>query len=265
MSSTAAMPIVFIPHGGGPMPLLGDANHRELSAFLRELPKQLPRPRAILVISAHWEENVASVTSAAAPGMLYDYYGFPPESYEFQYPAPGEPVLAQQVVSLLSAAGIAARLDPARDYDHGTFVPLMLAYPEATIPVVQLSLLHSLDPADHIALGKALAPLREQGVLLFGSGLSFHNMRAFFSPDPSKTPRSLVFHQWLKAAVTAGGEQAEQLLSYWQHAPEGRFCHPREEHLLPLHVCFGAAGGAPARAIYEGTFFNTWVAAYRWD
>ncbi len=261
---SALMPVICVPHGGGPMPLLGDANHRELSAFLRDMPQHLPQPSAILVVSAHWEEDIASVTSARAPGMLYDYYGFPPESYEFQYPAPGSPALAQQVVDLLEGQGIEARLDPARDYDHGTFVPLMLAYPQAHIPVVQLSLLRSLDPAQHIAIGKALAPLRQQGVLIFGSGLSFHNMRAFFSPDPSKTPRSLAFHQWLKAAISQPGPLAEQALIQWQQAPEGRFCHPREEHLLPLHVCFGAAGGEPGQAIYEGQFFNTWVAAYRW-
>ncbi|ACE85523.1 DODA-type extradiol aromatic ring-opening family dioxygenase [Cellvibrio japonicus] len=261
------MPVVFVPHGGGPMPLLGDANHHSLAAFLRNLSHSLPEPQAILVITAHWEAPLASISSAAAPGMLYDYYGFPAESYEFHYPAPGSPALAQQVLDLLRLQGIAAQLDAERDYDHGTFVPLMLAYPAAQIPVVQLSLVHSLEPALHIAIGKALAPLREQGVLILGSGMSFHNMRAFFSGDPAVTPKSLAFHQWLSGTM---GETdvavTEQQLVHWQAGPQARFSHPREEHLLPLLVCFGAASaaGQPAQQVYEGLFFNTWIAGYRW-
>lgn len=260
------MPIVFLPHGGGPMPLLGDANHRELIAFLKDLPGQLPTPDAILVITAHWEEPVASISSAAAPGMLYDYYGFPAESYEFQYPAPGNPELAVHIETLLQQYGIDAHLDPRRDYDHGTFVPLMLAYPDAQIPVVQLSLLHSLDPAAHIELGKALAPLREQGVLILGSGMSFHNMRAFFSGDPAVTARSELFDNWLEQTLTLPSAlEIEQQLIAWKSAPEARFSHPREEHLLPLLVCFGAASEQPAaEKIFSGLFFNTRISSFMW-
>src|SRR5690606_23835066 len=140
MSHPSLMPVVFVPHGGGPMPLLDDPGHRELTAFLKSLGQTLPEPRAILVISAHWEEDIASVSSSPAPTMIYDYNGFPPESYQLKYPAPGEPQLAQQVADLLTAHQIPVRPDPQRGFDHGTFVPLMLMYPAARIPVVQLSL-----------------------------------------------------------------------------------------------------------------------------
>ena len=262
------MPVIFLPHGGGPMPLLGDANHRELIGFLKNVSGKLPKPAAILVITAHWEASVASVSSAQDPGMLYDYYGFPPESYQFQYPAPGNPGLAAEVVALLSQQGIESQLDSRRDYDHGTFVPLMLMYPEAQIPVVQVSLLNSLDPAAHIALGRALAPLREKGVLILGSGMTFHNMRAFFSNDPFITTRSEAFDTWLEQVLlgSAPTEEAEQQLIAWKKAPEARFSHPREEHLLPLFVCFGAASQSTSSAekVFSGLFMNTRISGYMW-
>jgi aromatic ring-opening dioxygenase catalytic subunit (LigB family) len=264
------MPVVFVPHGGGPMPLLGDANHRELTQFMQSLGAQLPRPEAILVISAHWEEEVASITHSPAPGMLFDYYGFPPESYEFSYPAPGNPALAERIRQLLEAQHINARLDDQRDFDHGTFVPLMLMYPAAQIPVVQLSLLASLDPAAHIALGKALAPLREQGVLIVGSGMSFHNMRAFFSNDPSIKGRSEAFDEWLAETLTSpdlDNATREQYLRQWASTPQGRFCHPREEHLLPLVVCWGAASQHSSAAVrnFSGLLFNTAISGFIWQ
>lgn len=263
------MPVVFVPHGGGPMPLLGDANHRELTEFMRSLAAQLPRPDAIVVISAHWEEAVVSISHAPTPGMLFDYYGFPPESYEFRYPAPGHPALAEQIHQLLQSHQVAASLDDERAFDHGTFVPLLLTYPAADIPVVQVSLLSSLDPAAHIALGKALAPLREQGVLILGSGMSFHNMRAFFSQDPATPGKSGLFDRWLTETLTEVGlprEEREQRLTHWATAPEGRFCHPREEHLLPLHVCWGAAQQASdtAEPFFHGWLFNTAISGFIW-
>lgn len=263
------MPVVFVPHGGGPMPLLGDMNHRELTHFMQSLAADLPRPQAIVVITAHWEEELLSISDSPAPGMMFDYYGFPPESYEFSYPAPGNPVLAKQIQQLLLAQNIEARLDNQRGYDHGTFVPLMLIYPAADIPVVQLSLLSSLDPAAHIAIGKALAPLREQGVLIVGSGMSFHNMRAFFSSDPAIRGRSETFDHWLNETLSSealAATEREQRLTHWADAPQGRFCHPREEHLLPLLVCFGAAShsGKPARQNFSGLLFNTAISGYVW-
>lgn len=261
------MPVVFLPHGGGPMPLLGDANHRELIAHLKNLAAQLPKPEAILVITAHWEAPFVSISSAANPGMLYDYYGFPPESYEFRYPAPGNPALAAEIETLLQQQGIDACLDPRRDYDHGTFVPLMLVYPEAGIPVIQVSLINSLNPAAHIELGKALAPLREKGVLIVGSGMSFHNMRAFFSGDPAVSVRSERFDTWLEQVLTHESvEDAERHLLAWTTAPEARFSHPREEHLLPLLACFGAAShkGLPAEKIFSGLFLNAHISSFIW-
>lgn len=267
--SDKMMPVLFVPHGGGPMPLLGETNHRELIAFMQSVSADLPRPKAIVVITAHWEENVATISSSAAPGMLYDYYGFPPETYKFRYPAVGNPALAQTIAELLEKQGIPSRLDAARDYDHGTFVPLMLMYPQADIPVVQLSLLKNLDPATHIALGKALAPLREQGVLILGSGMSFHNMQAFFSANPTTQARSEHFDQWLTQTLTDEdlnqSEKSARLVD-WKNAPEARFCHPREEHLLPLHVCFGAGSVASSAAVkvFSGFLFDTKISAFIW-
>lgn len=269
LQSSSLMPVVFVPHGGGPMPLLGDLNHRALTHFIQSLGAQLPVPKAIVVITAHWEEEQVSITHSSAPGMLFDYYGFPPEAYEYSYAAPGNPPLAKQIQQLLVDCNINARLDNQRAYDHGTFVPLLLLYPAADIPVVQLSLLASLDPAAHIAIGKALAPLREQGVLILGSGMSFHNMRAFFSSDTTIRAKSEAFDAWLKATLTDTAlthSECEQRLTNWVAAPQARFCHPREEHLLPLHVCFGAAAPARSRArqVFAGLLFNTAISGYIW-
>jgi len=268
--SDKIMPVIFVPHGGGPMPLLGEANHRELTAFMQSFSNDLPKPTAILVITAHWEEGVPTMSSSPAPGMFYDYYGFPPESYKFSYPAAGNPVLAQTIADLLDARGIKSQLDPDRDFDHGAFVPLMLMYPQADIPVVQLSLMKNLDPAAHIALGEALAPLREQGVLILGSGMSFHNMQAFFSGEATTPAKSERFDQWLTETLTGStftNDERKARLIDWKNAPEARFCHPREEHLLPLHVCFGAGSivSTQAAKIFSGFLFNTKISAFLWS
>lgn len=273
MSNQQLMPVVFVPHGGGPMPLLGDPSHSQLTRFMQQLARGLPQPRAILVVTAHWEEGTAHVSSAANPSMIFDYSGFPPESYEFRYAAPGDPTLAQQVVQLLNDKHIPALLDNQRGFDHGTFVPLLLSYPDAVIPVVQLSLLHSLDPAEHIAIGEALAPLREQGVLIVGSGMSFHNMRAFFSPGPVAQQKSEAFDHWLNETLTSDAlneAERKQRLINWMHAPEARFSHPREEHLLPLHVCFGAASATPentskAQRNFGGYLLGARVSGFIWQ
>ncbi|RYY74844.1 MAG: dioxygenase [Gammaproteobacteria bacterium] len=263
------MSVLFVPHGGGPMPLLGDENHRALTQFMRTVGGELPKPKAIVVITAHWEENVATISSSPAPGMFYDYHGFPQEAYEFKYSAPGNPELAENIMRLLQADGIKCKLDSARDFDHGTFVPLMLMYPAADIPVVQISLLNNLDPAAHIALGKALAPLCSQGVLILGSGMSFHNMRAFFTSSPSTRDKSEYFDNWLTETLTntalTADEQQVRLVN-WQSAPEARFCHPREEHLLPLLVCYGAGSALSGHAVklFDTFLFNTKISAFFW-
>jgi len=239
---------LFLSHGGGPMPLLGDPGHREMVACLTDLAARMPVPEAIVVVSAHWEASVPTITAAAQPDLIYDYYGFPPESYEITYPCPGEPALAQTLQEMLDAAGIEARLDDTRGLDHGVFVPLRIMYPQATIPCVQLSLLDTLDPAAHIAIGRALAGLSARNVLVIGSGFSFHNLKAFFAPPSDEGDRlNQAFEAWLaevcSSEICTEAERAERLI-HWAEAPGARFCHPREEHLLPLHVCYGAAGAA---------------------
>jgi len=240
--------ILFLSHGGGPLPLLGDPAHLEMVERLREIANQVPKPSAILVISAHWEADVATLTSGASPEIIYDYYGFPPASYEIRYPCPGEPELAGQIHRQLSGAGIEARLDDQRGFDHGLFVPLKIMYPEADIPCVQLSLVKGLDPAEHIDIGRSLAGVTHEGLLVVGSGFSFHNMKAFFTPDTDETrAMNEAFDEWLIATLSATDtnetDRAQKLVD-WERAPFARYCHPREEHLLPLHVCYGAAQAA---------------------
>jgi len=260
-------PVLYFPHGGGPLPLLGDPGHRNIVAFLETIAPTLGKPSAILVISAHWEESVPTITGGAHPPLFYDYYGFPEESYQITYPAPGEPALAREIRRLLKEGGIDARLDDQRGFDHGLFVPLKIIYPDARIPCVQLSLVEGLDPATHIAVGKALASLRSQDVLVLGSGFSFHNLRAFFSSHPGQhDPGNVAFQQWLIDACTAEGLSStgrEQKLIAWENAPSARYCHPREEHLLPLHVCYGIAG-SPAKVVFDGEVLGKRSVALAW-
>ncbi|WP_334078400.1 DODA-type extradiol aromatic ring-opening family dioxygenase [Microbulbifer sp. M83] len=245
---TTGSNVLFVSHGGGPLPLLGDPAHRELVERLTEISGRLRKPSAILVISAHWEQSVPTITAGARPPLIYDYHGFPEEAYDIQYPCPGEPALAGQVHQALKQAGIPARLDQQRGFDHGLFVPLKLMYPEADIPCVQLSLVNSLDAGEHLAIGRALRALDYDNLLVVGSGFSFHNMQAFFAPDnPEIQVRNLAFEDWLHETCTdptiPESRRTERLL-HWERAPHARFCHPREEHLLPLHVCYGLTGRA---------------------
>jgi len=227
------------------MPLLGDPGHREMVDRLKEFARQIQKPSAILVISAHWEEPVPTITSGANPSLIYDYYGFPAESYEIEYPCPGEPDLANQAYEALKQAGLPVQLDDARGFDHGLFVPLKIMYPEADIPCIQLSLVSNLDANTHLAIGRALKTLNHENLLVIGSGFSFHNMKAFFSEEtPEITNGNLEFERWLEATCTDRSlSEADRVnrLVHWEQAPYARFCHPREEHLLPLHVCYGLA------------------------
>lgn len=240
-------PAIYISHGGGPWPFMpisfippGDLD--PLEAYLRTLVTSLPSPpRAVLMVSAHWEAPVATLMTHPRPPMLFDYTGFGPEAYRLQWPAPTATFLVERVTQLLHEAGMPVAEDAARGFDHGTFVPMMVALPGATLPILQVSLLDSMDPAAHIALGRALAPLRDEGVLLLGSGNSYHNMRGFGHAESTEPSRQ--FDEWLANAVTSEpGERARRLLA-WETAPAARQCHPREEHLLPLHVMAGAAPG----------------------
>jgi len=248
-----ATDVLFVSHGGGPMPLLGDPGHQDMVDRLTELAADLRKPSAILVISAHWEEAIPTITSGTTPSLIYDYYGFPSEAYKIEYPCPGEPVLAQQVAQALDQAGIQPRLDDQRGLDHGAFVPLKLMYPEAKIPCIQLSLVNTLDASTHLAIGRALQALDYDNLLVLGSGFSFHNMRAFFAAQtPEIQARNLAFEDWLEQTCGDSSlsepERAKRLAD-WEQAPHARFCHPREEHLLPLHVCYGLANKASDRHI----------------
>lgn len=171
--------IVYFSHGGGPLPILGDVSHKAMVEFMRQLPSRLKKPEAILVISAHWEEEDATLLGAKTPAMFYDYYGFPDEAYEITYPAPGSPGLANRIGGILNQNNIPVRIDPQRGFDHGLFIPLKLMYPKADIPAIQLSLLRGLDPGAHLSLGAGLRELMSENILVIGPGFSFHNMQAF--------------------------------------------------------------------------------------
>ena len=251
------LPTYFISHGGGPWPWMADmrASMRVLEAALQDMPRQIGvTPKAILVISGHWEDATFAVMSNPRPGMLYDYYGFPPHTYNVVYAAPGAPEVALRVQSLIAAAGLPTRLDPDRGFDHGTFSPLEVMYPDAQVPVLQLSLQQGLDPAQHIALGRALAPLRDEGVLIVGSGLSYHNLRLF---GPAGKAPSQAFDQWLQATLGSVSAQRETQLLQWESAPAARVAHPREEHLIPLMVVAGAAGSDPGVVTWSGDFLGS--------
>lgn len=259
---------LFIPHGGGPLPLMGAPGYDGMNAFLRDFPRSIERPDAIVVISAHWEEDAIGITAGVAPPLLFDYHGFPPETYEYRYPAPGHPALAERVNGLLQQGNIACRMDQERGFDHGVFVPLLLMYPEAGIPCIQLSLSSNLDAGFHIGLGRALADLRAENLLILGSGYSFHNLPALLNKrDDSIDPRNREFEEWLAQTCSDTGlseaERAARLVG-WESAPHARYCHPREEHLLPLHVCYGIGGG-PAATVFQDMVAGFIASAYCWQ
>jgi len=233
-----------------------------MQRYLESLPGRLPqRPDALLVISAHWEMPQPTVLAAAAPALLYDYYGFPPYTYQLTYPAPGAPELASRVRELLAAAGIASAEETERGYDHGIFVPLKVAFPAADIPILQLSLEAGLDPRRHLDVGRALAPLRDANILVIGSGLSFHNLGALGAAAARAPSRE--FDRWLTETLCAcPAAEREARLADWTRAPHARFCHPREEHLLPLMVAVGAAAGDVGRHEFAGTIAGKAVSAF---
>lgn len=264
-TSPATQPSLYIPHGGGPCFFMPDPTGmwRKMEAYLQSIAASLPeRPRAILLVSAHWETEGFAFTGGTAPGLIYDYYGFPPHTYELTYPAPGAPWLADEAAALLNAAGLPARVDADYGFDHGMFVPLKVAFPDADIPVVEMSLDASLDPALHLAAGRALAPLRDQGVLVIGSGMSFHNMAVM--RNPSLAAYSVDFDHWLGDAAQAPAGDRAALLTQWEAAPNARHSHPREEHLLPLMVAAGASDAA-GTLDYTESMMGSAISAYRFN
>ena len=240
--------VLYLSHGAGPMPLLGDDGHQQMVDNLKTVATKISKPSAIILISAHWEEAMPTITQATHPPLIYDYYGFPAHAYDIQYSAPGEPDLARTVFLKLSDKGIPSTLDDKRGFDHGMFVPLKVMYPEADVPCIQLSLVNSLDPSDHIKIGTALSGLEHDNLLVIGSGFSFHNMKAFFTPNTAETEHmNKAFTGWLNDTCSnpdLGEVERAHRLENWEKAPSARYCHPREEHLLPLHVCYGVANCA---------------------
>ena len=262
--SNSDVTVLYIPHGGGPLPLLGHPGHRELVDFLTAIPGQFERPEVIVVISAHWEQSIPTLTANASPPLIYDYYGFAPEAYEIEYPAPGHPQLSKELYAGLEAAGIHSQLEDRWGFDHGMYIPLKLMYPEARIPCVQISLMNGLDPLAHISLGQALSGMLTGKILVLGSGFSFHNMKTF--GETGTDLKNVEFDQWLSETMTDTGLTASERvgrLVRWEEAPHARYCHPTEEHLLPLHVCCGIAG-APAERVFDGHILGKKSAAFLW-
>lgn len=257
-------PTFFINHGGGPCFFLEPmrAAWRDLEAYLRGFADTLAEPpRAILAVSGHWEEDVATVNAGVRPPLLFDYAGFPDYSYRLTWPAPGAPALAARVRELLSVAGIRSGSEPARGWDHGVFVPLKVMYPAADVPLVQLSLQRGLDPAAHLAIGRALKPLREDGVLILGSGQSYHNMRGFFDRG-AVDPQAEAFDAWLRDMMAAPNSRDAALIR-WQQAPGAREAQPHEDHLLPLMVAAGAASGERGTVHFHGHALGKPISGFR--
>ena len=266
-NAPARQPALYLPHGAGPCffmdwdpPGMWDPLAGWLRGALADLPS---RPQAILMISAHWEAAQFTVGSSPAPGMLFDYSGFPAHTYQFRYASPGSPELAARVRERLATAGLPVVEDAQRGYDHGTFIPLMLMAPEADIPVVQLSLRSGLDPLEHARAGRALQPLRDEGVLLVGSGMSYHNMRGYRRVESG--PVSERFDAWLTETTAIDDpEERGATLARWAQHPDGRASHPREEHLMPLMVAAGS-GASGGRRVFSDRVMETVVSAFRFD
>lgn len=261
----ARMPTYFISHGGGPWPWMEDwrAMFSNLEASFVQMVKDLPeQPKAILMVSGHWEDDSFAGMSAAKPPMVYDYHGFPPHTFQITYPAPGAPDIATRAARLIAEAGLPVRLDDRQGFDHGTFVPAYVMYPQADVPLFQVSLRKGYSPAEHLALGRALAPLRDEGVLIIGSGLSYHNLRLF---GPGAKEPSEAFDAWLGETLAKPRAVRTPALEAWEEAPYARVCHKEEDHLVPLFVALGAAEGEAAQRVYHdtGLFGGVTASSYR--
>jgi len=240
----SAMPALFLSHGS-PMHAL-DAG--AVAQVWRDIAARLPKPRAILMCSAHWEEAAPMLTGAANPETIHDFTGFPKPLYDIRYPAPGDPALAARARGLLEAGGIAAGIDGARGLDHGAWAPLLYMYPDADVPVVQISVQTELGPRHHLELGRALAPLAGEGVLLFGSGHMTHNLRE--RRGGPAADYVLAFQDWVDTRLANG--ESDLLADYRRAAPHAVRAHPTEEHFLPLHFTLGAArAGARPERLYR--------------
>lgn len=257
-------PAVFVNHGGGPMPLLGDKDHAGLTTFLKdEVQKHvnLKDLKAIILVTAHWEEDEVTISSDKHHELYFDYYGFPPESYKYKYDAPGDPETAELIHDALKKAGIPTKLDPKRGWDHGVFVPMMLINPAADIPIIQVSVLNNQDPELHYKLGEVLKQFRKEGIAVFGSGMSYHNMREFMSSRYKNEVVNKEFDNYLYKVCTEENEKDRKkgLLS-WRKELGANEAHPMRaaEHFMPLIVIAGAGGSKPGERIFNwdmsGTF-----------
>ncbi|KAI5457765.1 Extradiol ring-cleavage dioxygenase, class III enzyme, subunit B [Mariannaea sp. PMI_226] len=274
-------PVVALSHGGGPMPILGDPGHDSIIYSLKNrVPKILKlgtpeQPRAIVVVTAHWSTAKPTISSAASHNLLYDYYGFPPESYQLQYPAPGSPEIARELHDALATEGLASELDDERGWDHGVFIPLLLVNPKADIPIVQLSVLESEDPEQHIRMGKALARLRASNVAIIGSGFaSFHNlgiMRALSRASASQQAEFRAASDEWNGALTGAASKEDvserwRTLEGWRKFPHADMMHPPQggEHFMPLLVCAGASMEGEQTRRYADEFVGVEINTYYW-
>lgn len=254
-------PSLFVSHGSPDLIVQTNEDYR----FLAGLGEILPLPRAIVCISAHWDTSQPSLNADPTPATIHDFYGFQPELYEIHYRCPGEPHLAARVAELLTKAGSTPVLATGRGLDHGAWVPLSLIYPGADIPVVQLSVQTGGDPRSHYRIGAALAPLRQEGVLILGSGGATHNLAEYgrFARDAPAEPYAEAFDEWLTMTIENG--LVEDLLEYRQRAPQARRNHPTEEHFLPIFAPCGAALGVPGKRIYQHITYGVLsMAAFAW-
>jgi aromatic ring-opening dioxygenase catalytic subunit (LigB family) len=258
--------IVYFSHGGGPLPILGDPGHKAMIDFMTALPARLQKPDLILVISAHWEDQVPTILGGENPPLFYDYYGFPEEAYNVTYPAQGSPKDALRIREMLQENDVALKIDAERGFDHGVFIPLKMMYPGADIPCLQLSLIRGLDAEKHLNLGNALRGLLAEKILVIGSGFSFHNMRAFsWGGEPREDVANDAFQDWLIESMTSdfNQEERENRMCEWEKAPSARYCHPREEHLLPVHVCLGMAN-KKAELIFDDLILGKRSVGFLW-
>lgn len=272
MSRTSRrLPTLYIPHGGGPCffmdtpPGLPRDLWDRMAAYLRGIDASLGRrPESVLVISGHWETERPTVNVATRPPLLFDYYGFPEHTYRLTYPVCGSPSLARRVRELLSTAEISSDEEPERGLDHGVFIPFKVIYPEADVPMVQLSLNRNLDAATHLRIGHALAPLRDEAVLIVGSGMSYHNLRDLYSEDPRVMRAAADFDAWLTETVTEPDfATRERRLAAWHQAPGARAAHPRPEHLIPLMVAAGAARDEVGRRNYNAPLLGKPISGFQ--
>lgn len=259
--------VVYLSHGGGPLPILGDPSHAKMVSSLEELAQNVRRPEAIIVCSAHWERPVPTLLGRENPELFYDYYGFPREAYALDYPLPGNPSLAHRIRELCAASDISSAIDNERGFDHGVFIPLSIMYPQAEIPTVQISLISGLDPLAHIRLGNALQELTQENILIIGSGFSFHNLPQFFRNEGDvEDTKNDEFQEALIEICTHEHtpEETKRRLIAWRDLPHARYCHPREEHLLPLHLCYGIAE-RPGRLLFDDHILGKRSIALVWE